>query len=83
MLKLGIFRVTCIYLACKVEESHLRLRDLEMRFSDIRAESIIETELLLLEGLGFHLAVHHPHRALQGFIIDITVQQREIFIITM
>jgi hypothetical protein len=54
-----------------------------MRFSDIRAESIIETELLLLEGLGFHLAVHHPHRALQGFIIDITVQQREIFIITM
>jgi cyclin H len=68
--------VTSIYLACKVEESHLKAKDLADRFQ-MSVDTIVETELLLLDGLGFHLTVYHPHRSLLGFILDMTEKNKK------
>ncbi|KAK9884068.1 hypothetical protein WA026_005005 [Henosepilachna vigintioctopunctata] len=66
--------VTCIYLACKVEEFNVSI----MQFvSNIRGDRekasdiILNNELLLMEQLNFHLSIHNPYRPIEGLLIDI------------
>lgn len=37
------------------------------------ADIIINNELLLMDQLNFHLAIHNPFRAVEGLLIDIKV----------
>nr|CAG4651914.1 EOG090X080D [Triops cancriformis] len=66
--------VTCIYLACKVEEFNVSI---DQFVSNIRgdreraANIILDNELLLMQQLSYHLTVHNPFRAMEGLLIDI------------
>ncbi|XP_033725500.1 cyclin-H-like [Pecten maximus] len=66
--------LTCVYLACKVEEFNVsigqfvgNLKGDREKFSNI----ILTFELLLMGKLHYHLTVHNPYRPLEGLLIDI------------
>eukprot|EP00475_Leptophrys_vorax_P031137 TRINITY_DN4709_c0_g1_i2.p2 TRINITY_DN4709_c0_g1~~TRINITY_DN4709_c0_g1_i2.p2 ORF type:complete len:372 (-),score=114.52 TRINITY_DN4709_c0_g1_i2:194-1309(-) len=59
--------IACIYLASKAEESWIRIEELSER-SKLSPLIIAEHELFVLDGIDFHLRVHHPYRPLKGFI---------------
>lgn len=66
--------VTCVYLACKVEEFNLSMKQFVSNIKgdrDKAAEIILNTELLVLKQLNYQLLVHNPFRPVEGFIIDI------------
>ncbi|XP_066287902.1 cyclin-H-like [Branchiostoma lanceolatum] len=77
-----IIMLTCVYMACKVEEFNVSI----MQFvGNIRARSeereravdvILNNELQLLQLLNFHLTVHNPIRPLEGFLIDMKTRHR-------
>ncbi|RMZ55406.1 hypothetical protein APUTEX25_003530, partial [Auxenochlorella protothecoides] len=59
--------LTCLYLACKTEESYISAAELG-RLSGMRAEIVLGTELTLLQGLKFDLIVFSPFNAIEGFM---------------
>eukprot|EP00092_Neocalanus_flemingeri_P039509 GFUD01043023.1.p1 GENE.GFUD01043023.1~~GFUD01043023.1.p1 ORF type:complete len:333 (-),score=125.78 GFUD01043023.1:64-1062(-) len=66
--------VTAVYLACKVEEFNVSMQQFvaNVQGNQERATKIIlNNELLLMQELQFHLTVHNPFRAVEGFLIDI------------
>ena len=66
--------VTAAYLACKVEEFNVSI---EQFISNIpgnkerATDVILNTELLLMQELNFHLSVHNPYRPVEGFLVDV------------
>ena len=60
----------CIFLASKVEDEPISTKEIMAKVK-ITPKHILATELILLSGLKFQLIVHHPHRALAGFIDQI------------
>lgn len=66
--------VTCAYLACKVDEFNVSI---DVFIKNVRGdyrkaqETILSNELLLMKKLNFHLTVHLPYRAVEGFLIDL------------
>lgn len=58
---------TCIWLASKVEEAHIQLTHLE-EVTRVPAAEIVRLEVLLLQGLKFHLRVYHAFRPLQALL---------------
>lgn len=73
-----IFRVTCIYLACKVEEFNVSIQQFVANIKGDREKAtdiILNNELLLMEQLNFHLSIHNPYRPVEGLLIDIKVVQ--------
>lgn len=72
----GVFRVTCIYLACKVEEFNVSITQFVTNIKGDREKAsdiILNNEMLLMEEIKFHLAIHNPFRPVEGFMIDIKV----------
>lgn len=70
-------RVTCIYLACKVEEFNVSIQQFVANIKGDREKAtdiILNNELLLMEQLNFHLSIHNPYRPVEGLLIDIKVQ---------
>lgn len=66
--------VTCIYLACKVEEFNVSMDQFIANVKGDREKArdgILNHELLLMQQLKFHLTVHNPFRAIEGLFIDI------------
>ncbi|CAG9766496.1 unnamed protein product [Ceutorhynchus assimilis] len=66
--------VTCIYLACKVEEFNVSILQFVANIKGDRekaADIILNNELLLMEQLNFQLAIHNPFRPVEGLLIDI------------
>lgn len=69
--------ITCVYLACKVEEFNVSIKqfvanvkgDLE-KATDI----ILNNELLLMQQLNYQLTVHNPYRPIEGLLIDLKVR---------
>ena len=66
--------MTAAYLACKVEEFNVSIEQFianvpgnKERATDV----ILNTELLLMQELNFHLAVHNPYRAVEGMLVDV------------
>lgn len=71
-----IFRATCVYLACKVEEFNVSISQFIANIKGDRekaADIILNNELLLMEQLNFHLSIHNPFRPVEGLLIDIKV----------
>ncbi|XP_017784009.1 PREDICTED: cyclin-H [Nicrophorus vespilloides] len=66
--------VTCVYLACKVEEFNVSIGQFVSNIKGDREKAsdiILNNELLLMEQLNYHLAIHNPFRPVEGLIIDI------------
>ena len=66
--------MTCVYLACKVEEFNVSMDQFvgNLKGDRERAASIIlNNELLLMQQLNYHLTIHNPFRPLEGLMIDI------------
>ncbi|KAI3384605.1 hypothetical protein SNEBB_000086 [Seison nebaliae] len=73
--------ITCLYLACKIEEFFIPLVDyclnlrkndlIQKLFPSIEPMKIIitEMELIILEALDFDLICHSPYRALNGHLL--------------
>lgn len=71
---LFFFRVTCVYLSCKVEEFNVSIGQFvgNIKGDRIKAMDIIlSNELLLMRELNYYLTVHNPYRPIEGFLIDI------------
>ncbi|XP_014452763.1 cyclin-H isoform X2 [Alligator mississippiensis] len=72
-----IIMLTCVFLACKVDEFNVSSAQFvgNLRESPIgqekALEQILEYELLLIQQLNFHLIVHNPYRPFEGFLIDL------------
>lgn len=78
--------MSCVYLAGKVEEQHIRTRDiinvshryfntgsapLECdKFWDLR-DSVVQCELLILRQLNFHVSFEHPHKYLLHYLLSV------------
>ncbi|KAL3139883.1 hypothetical protein ABBQ38_004177 [Trebouxia sp. C0009 RCD-2024] len=62
--------LTCIYLACKIEEAYIGA---DQFCSLVRqdSQSVLRNELNVLHGLKFDLITHPPLRALDGFFQDL------------
>jgi hypothetical protein len=54
-------------LASKAEEAWVKIDELS-HCTKVPPELIAEHELFVLDGIGFHLRVHHPYRPLRGLI---------------
>lgn len=70
------FRVTCVYLACKVEEFNVSITQFVANIKGDREKAsdiILNNELLLMEQLSFELTIHNPFRPVEGLLIDIKV----------
>lgn len=68
--------VTCVYLACKVEEFNVSMAQFVANVKGDRekaADIILNNELLLMHHLRYHLNVYNPLRPIEGFLIDIKV----------
>lgn len=66
--------VTCVYLACKVEEFHVTIGQFVGNIKGDRLKAmdiILSNELLLMRELNYYLTVHNPFRPIEGFLIDI------------
>jgi hypothetical protein len=75
---MSIPRRTALFLACKTEERYYEAAQFAAMLQqgpDV-AEDIVRLEPVLLEGLHFHMSVHHPFTPLRGLIIDVRVRQR-------
>lgn len=79
--------MSCIYLAGKVEEQHLRTRDIinvchryfrpgsfPMELNEKFWElrdSVVQCELLILRQLNFHVSFEHPHKYLLHYLLSL------------
>lgn len=66
--------VTCAYLACKVDEFNVSIDQFikNVKGDCTKAQrTVLSNELLLMKKLKFHLTVHVPYRAVEGFLIDL------------
>eukprot|EP01135_Chromosphaera_perkinsii_P000489 Nk52_evm43s96 gene=Nk52_evmTU43s96 len=66
--------LSCLYMACKVEEVFVSIHDFCSPFGKNAAkseEAILENESLVLEKMDFYIMVHNPYRCLRGFLIDV------------
>ncbi|XP_064472202.1 cyclin-H-like [Ornithodoros turicata] len=72
--------VTCVYLACKVEEFNVSIAQFVSNLRGDREKAtdiILSHELLLMQQLKYHLTVHNPYRPLEGLLIDIKTRCRQ------
>lgn len=66
--------ITCAYLACKVDEFNVSIDQFIKNVKgDCRKaqKTVLSNELMLIKKLKFHLTVHLPFRAVEGFLIDL------------
>ncbi|KAK3095486.1 hypothetical protein FSP39_015256 [Pinctada imbricata] len=73
--------LTCVYLACKVEEFNVSIGQFVGNLKgdrEVYANTILSFELLLMDKLHYHLTVHNPYRPLEGFFIDIKTRSTAV-----
>ncbi|XP_022652125.1 cyclin-H-like [Varroa jacobsoni] len=73
--------VTCVYLACKVEEFNVSITQFVNNVKGDREKAqdvILSNELLLMQHLRYHLTVHNPYRPVEGLLIDIKTRMQHI-----
>ena len=67
---------TCVYLACKVDEFNVSLREFVGNLKKDRektSDQILWFELTLMQMLNFHLTIHTAYRPLEGLFINLKV----------
>ncbi|XP_054285882.1 cyclin-H [Macrosteles quadrilineatus] len=71
--------VTCVFLACKVEEFNVSIFQFVSNIKGDREKAsdiIINNEMLLMRHLNYQLTVHNPFRAVEGALIDIKTRSQ-------
>jgi len=66
--------ITCVYLACKVENAYISAEELAkgvQQDARIVEKIVLGSEMNLLQGLDFDLVVHTPYSAFDGFCFDL------------
>nr|XP_046253409.1 cyclin-Q [Scatophagus argus] len=79
--------MSCVYLAGKVEEQHIRTRDIinvSHRYFNSGSpplecdkefwdlrDSVVQCELLILRQLNFHVSFEHPHKYLLHYLLSV------------
>merc|ERR1711970_607655 len=66
--------VTCVYLACKVENAYLAAEELAkgvQQDARVVEKIVLGSEMTLLQGLDFDLVVHTPYASLRGFLYEL------------
>ena len=69
-------RVTAAYLACKVEEFYVTI---DQYIGNIKGDKeramdvVLNSELVLMKEIDFHLTVHNAFRPVEGILIDLKV----------
>ncbi|GFR87695.1 cyclin-H [Elysia marginata] len=73
--------LTCVYLACKVEEFYVPIGQFVKNLRGDRekfADAILSFELTLMGKLNYHLTIHNPFRAMEGFMIDLKTRHQDL-----
>lgn len=73
--------VTCVYLACKIEEFYVTINDFVHNVKGDKkkaAEIILNNELQLTQELQFNLIIHQPYRPVEGLLIDIKTRFQKL-----
>lgn len=73
--------VTCVYLACKIEEFYVTINDFVHNLRGDKkkaAEIILNNELQLTQELQFNLIIHQPFRPVEGLLIDIKTRFQKL-----
>ena len=71
------FRHTCVYLACKIEEFYVTIKDYIYNIEgteeekNIATQAILNSELQTTQELQFQLIIHQPYRPVEGLMIDL------------
>lgn len=66
--------VTCVYLACKVEEFNVSIGQFVGNVKGDKEKAtdiILNNELTVMHAVNYHLTVHNPFRPVEGLLIDI------------
>jgi cyclin H len=61
---------TCVFLACKSENTFISIEKFCAAISKTEPKDILYLEFLVLQSLRFTLAVHNPLKSLHGFFLD-------------
>jgi hypothetical protein len=69
-------RASSLYLACKSEESHIDAEQLS-HLVEVPSSTITEHEIIVLQGIRFHLRVINPYRPLFGFVHAIQEKEKK------
>lgn len=73
--------LTCVYLACKVEEFNVSITQFVGNLKGDREKftnTILTFELQLMKKLHYHLTIHNPYRPMEGLFIDIKTRGKSI-----
>lgn len=66
--------VTCVYLACKVEEFNVSMSQFVANVKGDKEKAmdiVLELELVVIHAIHYHLTVLNPLRPIEGLLIDI------------
>lgn len=66
-----VLLLACILLAGKVEETNVSMRELLKANPKIQLEDILHAELVLMQGLNFHLKIYHPQSIATTLLVDL------------
>ena len=67
-----IYLITCLFLACKIENCTLSLKEYLAKIPNgPTPERMIELEFILATGVGFEFQIHHPYLPMHGFFLDL------------
>eukprot|EP00850_Spirogloea_muscicola_P011220 SM000069S20657 [mRNA] locus=s69:72308:75543:+ [translate_table: standard] len=61
--------LTCVYLACKVEEFHVSAEEFGKGIQQ-DPQVVLKNELTVLQGLCFELIIYAPYRSMDGLLLD-------------
>ncbi|KAJ9077578.1 hypothetical protein DSO57_1015590 [Entomophthora muscae] len=63
--------LTCLYLACKVENAFIPIDKFVTHIPRLEASTILDLEFRVSQSLKFDFAVIHPYRPLYGIMLDL------------
>ncbi|CAG0919965.1 unnamed protein product [Notodromas monacha] len=66
--------VTCVFLASKVEEFNVSIREFVQNIRGDKEKAIdiiLSLELLLMQQLSYQLQIHNPYQSAYGFMLDL------------
>lgn len=73
--------ITCMWIAIKVDEHHITMEQFVAHLRGDRQKAvdiILNNEPYVMKRLHYHLMVHVPYRAYEGFMIDIRTRFAEL-----
>lgn len=74
--------ITCIFLACKVEEYYVSIQNFASNCSLMPKEAcekvVRDNELLVMLKLHYHLTIYKPYKAIDGFLLDIRTRCKDV-----